>query len=251
MSDSYLRPEDNQSEYETLDCRIKTDSLGRPIRKDILHHRQDAASIQVEKLHLGKEFEQTENFLYVVCRVKGVFLRQVKEGENLLLVTYPRAFSLIQSERYCYLLDKEGKPVFALSSLWVYRDPITRKRKPVRKAKELVSQYAPKVNELPPLPGFEERLKGIERSEEEFTPALDYVVRKEDIDSNNHRNNTIYLDLAEKVTDIPFSSFEINFEKECVLGEKLSLSVLKKDSCQEVKGRKEDGTLSFKAKFSL
>lgn len=248
MTPSYPHPLEEQKEYQRLEWKAETDSLNRPDLKSLLHRRQDAAGIQIERLNRGEKFEKEEDFLYVVCRVKGIFYRPVEKNESLLLVTYPRAFSLIQSERYCYLLDKEDKPVFALSTLWVYRDPKTRKRKSVRKAKDQVRKNAPEIANRIPLPGFE-RLKGLDRSEDEFSPALDYKVGEKDIDSNGHRNNTVYLGLAEEVTDIPFSSFEINFEKECRLGEKLSLSLLKKEEVQEVKGRKEDGTLSFKAKF--
>ncbi len=248
MNQQYLHPLNDQKEYQSLEWKVETDSLNRPNLKSLLHCRQDAAGIQIEKLGRGESFEKEEDFLYVICRAKGIFYRPLKKAERLLLVTYPRAFSLIQSERYCYLLDEENQPVFALSTLWVYRDPKTRRRKPVRKAKEQIRKNAPEIANRIPLPGFE-RLKGLDRSEEDFTPVSEYRVEEKDIDSNGHRNNTIYLGLAEAITDISFSSFEINFEKECRLGEMLSLSVLKKENVQEVKGMKEDGTLSFKAKF--
>ena len=250
INPNYPNPSEGDVRYQKRNYQAKRDSLGRVDLKSLLEVFQNAAGRQIEKLNIGKSFQEKENFLYVVCRVKGRIRRKRKKEESLCLVTYPLSFSSIQSERFCYLLDEDLNPVFSLSSLWVYRDPLTRRRKPVRAAKNRLMTSAPEISELTPLPGFE-RLNGLDRPDGPYEKVLTHKVSREDIDSNHHRNNTVYLSLAQQVCDLDFSTFEINFEKECVLGEELSLFILKERNVQLIKGIKEDGTLSFKVRFSL
>ena len=77
------------------------------------------------------------------------------------------------------------------------------------------------------------------------------INRLEELNDFYQKHKREYKNMNEFLVSLIFAGLnsEINFEKECRLGEKLSLSLLKKEEVQEVKGRKEDGTLSFKAKF--
>lgn len=70
MTPSYPHPLEEQKEYQRLEWKAETDSLNRPDLKSLLHRRQDAAGIQIERLNRGEKFEKEEDFLYVVCRVK-------------------------------------------------------------------------------------------------------------------------------------------------------------------------------------
>ena len=76
-------------------------------------------------------------------------------------------------------------------------------------------------------------------------------MKEDDIDSNGHMNNTIYIKIAEElIPPVIIKGYEIDFEKECFLNEKITLSLAKSNNQYIVIGEKEDNSLSFKISFS-
>ena len=85
----------------------------------------------------------------------------------------------------------------------------------------------------------------------EFHYFSSYVVDSNDIDVNQHMNNTVYMKIAQSSCILhPISTFEIDFEKECYLNETIALESYSDSNDYYVVGRKNDGILSFIVKFS-
>ncbi len=209
--------------------------------RDLISQFQHLASEQIERLHLGNEFEEENNCSYVVLRYKGVFLSQLKE-EEYTLVTYPVNATALTMYRYAYLLDEKGECVFTLTSLWVLMGRSTRKIIPAKAFRKRLEEQLPEIETILPLE--EGRLENFSLPSGQWNPVCEYVVKSEDIDSNGHMNNAVYFSLAQK---IPFclSSFELDYEKECFLGEKITISSLKEGKELFIIGRKKDD-ISFK-----
>lgn len=239
--------EDLRFQCETY-ANEKTDAYGNPDLASLLSLFQKGAQDHVERLGLGTEYLRRSSQLYVLCRIKGVFLRPFRSGETLTLVTYPRKPEKIQFYRDAYFLDSGDQPVFELSSLWVLLDSQTRR---LRTTDSFVAEMTEKSAELRTLsPLFTERLYCLDEEEKPSSPSLVYPITEKDIDSNGHMNNTVYAALAAKAgVRFPLRSFEIDFEKECFAGETLSLYVTEKESSVSVQGYQEKGLLSVQAEF--
>ncbi len=213
---------------------------------DLIHQFQNLATKQIESFSLGEKFEKENSLLYVVLRYKGYFLSPLKD-RDYTLYTYPTLPGPLQLYRYAFLLDKENKVVFYLSSLWVMMDKEKRRIAPAKKFKEILSRRITDFSQVPPFD--EEKLVNFPLDGLSFRKENEYRVKKEDIDSNNHMNNTVYLKISQPCSAHFLASFEFNYEKECFENDVLSLSSYKKENEIIVKGEKEDSSLSFKGKF--
>lgn len=234
--------------YQVGDYTIEADKRGKPDLAKTVYFLQNLAIAHVRKLGFGEDYQKEKSFLYVVCRMKGTFYRDLKVGEKITGVTYTLVPNLIDMIRYAYLLDKEEKPVFFLSSLWILLDPKTRRIKPARFYRDDILSKYPKMKENKEREGT--HLAALDFHKKGFQKAADYVIAPSDIDANHHMNNTSYLRISKDISAFDsLSSFEIDFEKECFLNEKLSLWKKEEPGKEEIEGRKEDGSLSFKLRF--
>lgn len=214
---------------------------------DLIHQFQNLATKQIESFSLGEKFEKENSLLYVVLRYKGYFLSPLKKEEEYTLYTYPTLPGPLQLYRYAFLLDKENKVVFYLISLWVMMDKEKRRIASAKKFREVLEKSIPDFSLVPPFD--EEKLVNFPLDMVPFRKEKEYQVRKEDIDSNGHMNNTIYLKISQPESDQKLSSFEFDYEKECFENDVLLLSSAHRDKEIIIKGEKEDFALSFKGKY--
>lgn len=240
-----LNPEVNDPYYQKMKFR-PVFHHGILDLRNLISTFQNLASEQIERLHLGEEFEKENNCSYVVLRYKGTFLSKLKE-EEYTLVTYPVNATALTMYRYAYLLNEKGDCVFTLTSLWVLMNKSTRKIIPARAFRKRLEEQLPKISMVEPLD--EERLDNFSLPDGNWSLLFEYCVKKEDIDSNGHMNNAVYFSLAQKVS-FPFSSFELDYEKECFLGEKISLFSLKDGEEGYLLGKKGE-EISFKIRYLL
>jgi acyl-ACP thioesterase len=233
-------------EYATFRPRFLTD--GNPDISFLIHSFQDLATSQINRLMLGEEFERENSFQYVVLRYKGYFIERLCSQKEYTLITFPVQAGTLQLYRYALLLDENGKVVFYLISLWVLIDSITRKIKPAKPFRIRLAEKIPYIDDVLPL--TVEKLSNFPIDNLDFSPFDHHKVSIEDIDSNGHMNNTVYIRIAQPTLERRLSSFEIDYEKECFEGENLILSKFHDgNTTVYVKGDRQDGTLSFKSVF--
>lgn len=233
--------------YEKKEFQTKFLSSGDIDLSFLLHEFQNLATSQVERLGLGEDFEKENEFQYVVLRYKGYFYQKIKPNQKYILVTHPTSPSSLQLYRYCYLLDEDHQICFLLSSLWVLMDSKTRR---IRLSKPFSEKLKATLNNIDSIHLFnDEKLVNFSFENDDFKVDKTYVVKKEDIDSNGHMNNTVYLRIVQPQNEKNLTSFEFNYEKECFLDEKI---VIKSSSCDgviSILGEKENQDISFKGKF--
>lgn len=217
------------------------DKEGNPDLRTIFTLFQKAATRHAEELGIGKDFYERNGLLYVLCRMKLVFQGRFEKGKEYTLVTYALPPEKIQFVRDAYIEEEEGKRIALLKTTWVL---ISATRRRIVLTDGLVQRLSPLKEELQTLvPVFEERLSALEESPAQ--PLFVHRVGKEDIDANNHMNNTVYIHLTQEAGfDGLVKTFEIDFEKECLLGEDLTIY---KGKDGYFCGFKND-SLSYKAK---
>ncbi len=244
-----ILPEKGDLHYCSSEYFPKFDSIGNVDLHDLMIQFQNLAGKHIENLGLGEDFKKENSVFYILCRMKGYFLSEISKEETYTFVTYPIQASSLQLYRYAYILDSKGNPVFYLVSLWVLMDQKTRRLQSAKAFRETLRLVIPDIEDTRPL--TDERLVEMDFSDKEFNYQSSYVVTTNDIDSNGHMNNTVYMKIAqEKCILKPVSVFEIDFEKECYLNEMITLESVVDENSYYVIGRKSDGLLSFMVKFS-
>ncbi len=220
----------------------RLDEWNNPDIHGIFLSFQEGAVAHAEELGIGKAFYFPNDLLFVLCRMKLVLLRDFDYARKYTLTTYALPPERIQFYRDASIEDESGLRYAAIRSLWVLISGANRR---IVTTDSLCRQLAPLSDGLKTLPSvMEGHLSALEEVSE-ILPCGEHVVVPKDIDGNGHMNNTVYIRLAQEV-GFPgkVKSFEIDFEKECLLGEKLTIY---KGKDGYVCGMK-DGRLSFKSK---
>lgn len=180
---------------------------------------QKAATRHAEEIDIGKDFYLPRHLLYVLCRIKAKFLAPFPKEGKIRLVTYALMPGRVSFLRDCFLEDESGKRILLLKTLWVLIDEKRRRIVLTDPLCERMEGLKEDVLSLPDV--FDEELTALEE-EEVSSPCLEYVVSEKDIDSNHHLNNTIYFRLVEKAgIQGRIKTLELDFEKECLLGDKI------------------------------
>ena len=123
----------------------------------------------------------------------------------------------------------KGEKVAVARSIWILVDAKTRR--PLRLDEKTVASYGPEYGKT--ADDFcDTKLKSFETSDK----TIDYVIRKTDIDINDHVHNLNYLDMAyEIMPDAETENLIIVYKKEVKYGEKIAVSLLKDKNCFDIK----------------
>lgn len=178
---------------------------------------QAAATKHAEEIDIGKDFYLPRHLLYVLCRIKARFLAPFPKEGKLRLVTYALMPGRVSFLRDCYIEDESGKTLLQLRTLWVLIDEERRRIVLTDPLCERMERWKDDIESLPDI--FGEDLVSLEEADVS-APSFEYPVCERDIDSNRHMNNTVYFRLVQ-AAGIPerMKSLELDFEKECLLGD--------------------------------
>ncbi|MDR1693936.1 MAG: hypothetical protein LBR70_01915 [Lactobacillaceae bacterium] len=181
---------------------------------------QDMADEHAEKLGVGLTFCLKTGFAWVGSRYHIKINRLPKIHEKIKIKTWPSEQQKFGAVRDFAVVDKDENEIISASSLWVLIN--IERRRPVPLSENLPYFSIHKVRslqtEFPKIP----EIINAEKS-------VDFRVRYDDIDINNHVNNAVYPLWASEGVDIGFhadhsiAELEIEFKKEGLLGETISV----------------------------
>ena len=159
---------------------------------------------------------------------------------SLRVETFLRSPKAAFSLRDFTLFDQLGEAGQAVQT-WVVVDVNERKVRPLSVCADYLTA---------PTPVPERTTKPLR-----FNPSADMVhlgnwtVLPEQIDDNGHLNNVAYLREAEKYVKGDYTALDVAFDRECFVGENLTLVGSCEGDTQFICIRKENGDLSFSARF--
>ena len=226
------------------------DRYGNVNLQQLMLDFQDIAGINADDLDIGPSYYVPNRICFVICRMKGWFVKPVPFGEKVWFVTFALPIDeKIQFYRQAFACDSEGDVFFRLTSSWVMISAEKRRIVTTDALKEHILSVSPFVTENQPI--AEKRLKALETIETTEENRKVYVVGEGDIDNNHHMNNTVYFKIMQNFGfRDTISSFEIDFEKESFAGEKICTGTVGLENSDYYIGHKEDGSLSFKANIN-
>lgn len=188
---------------------------------------QDMADEHAEKLGVGLTFCMHTGLAWVGSRYHIKVNRLPKMHEKIKIRTWPSEQQKFGAVRDFSVMDESGKEIISASSLWVLinverRRPVLLNENlpefPIHKVRSLETDF-PKIPEITA-----------------HEALVDFRIRYDDIDINNHVNNSVYPLWASEGVDIEFhknhsiAELEIEFKKEALLGEKVAVETIMNDN---------------------
>lgn len=200
---------DSTIRYSEVDCK------GRLSLQGLANYFQDCSSLQSDALGIGMDYLEKEQGGWVLVSWQIVIKRYASESEKVTTATWPYKFKGCFGYRNFTMTDQNGEVIAYANSIWVFMNLATGH--PGRIPEEIAQIYQIE----PPLEMEEHKRKlqipqGLEKQET-------VAVRKTDIDTNGHVNNTNYIRMAMEYVpeNQTIDYIQVEYKNAAVYGEKL------------------------------
>ena len=188
------------------------------------------------------------NRSWILLEWKVKVLNRPKYGDILEAKTWARNCTKIFTYRDFEIYNQNNEKCVLATSKWTWVDAKTGKM--ARIDSDIDEKYGAEKMHV-----FD--CEDIEKVEEpdNFLSEVEYIVKRRDIDINNHMHNLYYLDVAEEALPEeiyfkrPFNNFRITYKRGIKLGETVNCKYGIKENKQIVKI--EDNTGKEKAIISM
>lgn len=222
--------------YLEQEVEITSDMLyeNRLTNQAILVLFQDVAGNHAINLKIDYDHLIKQNMIWVVVRNRHEVLKQPKLHEKVIVSTWPHRTNRFEFDREYEIRALDGTIYVKGDSKWCILDMVSR-RIVVTTSILMEGEFLDKHN-------FTTPLKQIPNHDFTNIPvSYKSVVTKNQIDKNNHLNNTEYASMIDKALeanniDIDIKNFEINFVKETKLHEELDFKILFIDGVYYLEG---------------
>jgi len=213
------------------------DAKGSVSASSLMQAFQDAASAHAEALGFGYEPMISQNYIWVLNKLRFKLCGVLEAEKTYILETYPRPKKGVTWFRDYYIYDGETL-MAAGTSQWCIINFATRRIE--RTKLDFDGEFID--HEV-----FEDGIGKIKIREEGMKLADRHYVTEEDLDINQHVNNCRYADMIEAVLS-GHTDITIHFAKEAVLDDEIMIYTEENDGETAVMGKLEDGTVIFQAK---
>ncbi|MCR4842686.1 MAG: hypothetical protein K5840_05440 [Eubacterium sp.] len=176
--------------YETRLKYTETDADGYLKPGALLDEFQDCSTFQSDELGVGPEYLKEQGCGWIVAYHEILFYRRPKAGDIVTVGTNPYKMRGCMGYRNFFLLDSEGEKLAVSDSLWVYID--VNKVSMSKVPDKIHDAYMKETDEKFEMGTHSRKIELPDNME----PAGDFQIRKNDIDSNLHVNNSVYVYLA-------------------------------------------------------
>ncbi|SHN85376.1 acyl-[acyl-carrier-protein] thioesterase [Desulfitobacterium chlororespirans] len=201
-------------EYEIFYFQV--DQFGEASVITILDFLEDCAIAHSEAVGLGIESLLEQRTCWVLNRWRLEMERYPRLGEKVTIETLNIGFERFYGERVFTIRDSQGNIIGKAGSLWIYLN--IDKRRPTRIPLQFADQY-----------GVPESYEGKEPFEDlpeitDIHTEIRFHVRRSDIDTNGHVNNTRYVEWMlegiseESLKDYRLRRLEVIYKKETPYG---------------------------------
>lgn len=203
-----------QKEFEVHYYEVNQYQEATPI--SVLNYLEETAIAHSEAVRLGINRLKSEGIAWVLNRWSVQMERYPRWNEKIMVETWPSKFERFYATRQFYVKDLQGEILGRATSLWIFLS--IEKKRPIRIAAEYMLPYGVDSQGVLEEPFSE--LSNVENPE----VLREFYVRRSDIDTNQHVNNTKYMEwvLETVPTEIYqtsiLQSFEVMYKKEVGLG---------------------------------
>lgn len=178
-------------EFEAHIRYSEVDHRGLLTLPALINYFQDASTFQSEMVGMGMTWLKEQRRGWLLTHWQIVVDRYPKLCEPVSVGTFASGFRGVTATRYFFLRDAEGSTLARAKSTWAYMD--FGKGRPTRPEPAQLEAYG--TAEALAMPDEERRVRGPEHP----APCEPVVVRRGQIDTNEHVNNGQYVQMALEV----------------------------------------------------
>lgn len=200
------------------------DKNNKITNKAILSYLEDAGGKHSNIAGYGILDIPNTHLTWLLLEWKLKVIRRPNYDEKIKVTTWSKDAIKCYAYRDFKIYDGQGNIIALATSKWVLVD--TQKGRIVMIQPDLLERYKPELDKF----AFEDEIDKKNdfpkiREPENYQYETEYVVRKSDIDVNNHMHNLNYMDLAnEALPDEIYQQEELNnvritYKREIKLGE--------------------------------
>ena len=185
----------------------------------IINYFQDCTTENSERLGVGHAYLKAHNRAWLLNSWQVFIRRRPQVGEEIVVTTWATGFHGVFGPRDFSMTTVDGEELVCAHSLWVYVD--TKDGRPIKPTEKEIAVY--EVGDPIPIATFSRKIK----LPEGMTKVDTFPVHKYHIDTNNHVNNSKYVELACEVLPDEFeaSALRVEYKKAAVYGDSLVLKV--------------------------
>ncbi|MCC2252839.1 acyl-[acyl-carrier-protein] thioesterase [Ruminococcus sp. CLA-AA-H200] len=190
----------------------------------LINYFQDCSIFQSEELGLGTERLKKEQRAWVLSYWQIIVDRYPELCEEVTAGTFATEFKGLYGYRNFYMKDRFGKITARANSIWVFMD--LAKGRPVRPEAEHIEPYG--TSEPLDMP-YEDRKIVLPGACTELEP---FPVRRYHIDTNEHVNNSQYVQMAMEMLpgDTAIRQVRVDYKKSAVLGDMIFPRIAKEEN---------------------
>lgn len=201
--------------YNMIDCSNRISIVS------ILNILEDSAVNHSKKVGFGLEDFAKVNLTWVLLSWDIEIKRLPTQGETILVKTYPSNVDRFFVLRNFYVYDENDNEIISAKTNWILIDLI--KRRPSKIPNDLIEKYKMETNKMV-------ITKDIIPKDTVFNQNEEFVVRRADIDTNNHVNNSKYIEwmfelLPEEFYKKTLTRFIVEYKKETYYKEKIFTTI--------------------------
>jgi len=203
-----------------------------------LNFMQEIGGLHSEEFGYSLKDEPITHKAWIVIAWKLEIYRRPAWNEKVLVRSFIGKIDKLYHYRDYEILDNTGTIIAKGVAQWVMVDTITKKIQ-IADAK-LISEFPIVEDE-----SFDNIIKKVNTriNVDEMKEVFEYKIQKRDVDTNNHMNNIVYLDLALECLDDEYidniSSIEIHYKTECKYGDKVTFMKDNENKVYVLDGNKE------------
>lgn len=181
----------------------------------ILSYLGETSGAHTDSIDFKLDKDKSLNYGWMLNRWRVEINRYPKVGERITIETWSSGVDRFYATREFIIYDESNNEICRASTLWILVNMM--KKRPIRIPDEF-SQAMEPIDEK----NFEEFYQF--RNNMEIEDYIDFHVRRSDIDSNNHVNNTKYISwIVETIPEEIYENFylyefEIQYKKETKYG---------------------------------
>lgn len=225
----------------TMTSRIRYSECGADNKLKIpaiINYFQDCTTENSEKIGAGYTYLKAKKRAWILNTWRIILHRRPEVGEEVKVSTWATGFKGIFGPRDFCMKTVDGELLVEAQTLWVYID--TESGRPTKPTDEEVAMY-----EVEPPLDIEVSARKIKAPEGML--EMDTVpVRKYQIDTNHHVNNSQYVQLAYEVVreDYRVKEIRVEYKKAAVFGDVFTIK-MKEEEERIVVGLYDEGDLPY------
>lgn len=179
---------------------------------------QNIATMHSKKLGYGTKsmMDKKMGWLLLIWRIK--ILKYPVADEYVDVKTWSKSLKGLHATRCFEIYDESGELLIVADSSWVLFD--LERQRPLKIPEEMTNAYGEISREV-----FDTSAKKIQEGLDDTADVYEFKIEKRDIDTNNHTNNSKYIEFMLEVVpdDKIITELEVNYKKQTVYNDKLKL----------------------------